>query len=27
VYNIEFKITIGGVDYFFDNDYTFSLIS
>ena len=27
VYNIEFKITISGVDYFFDNDYTFSLIS
>ena len=27
VYNIEFKITIDGVDYFFDNDYTFSLIS
>ena len=27
VYNIEFKISIGGVYYFFDNDYTFSLIS
>ena len=27
VYKIELKITIGGVDYFFDEDYTFSVIS
>ena len=27
VYKIEFKITISGVDYFFDDDYTFSVIS
>lgn len=27
VYKVEFKITISGVDYFFDDDYTFSVIS
>jgi len=27
VYKIELKTTIGGVDYFFDEDYTFSVIS
>ena len=27
VYKIEFKITIGGVDNFFDDDYTFSVIA
>ena len=26
VYKIEFKITISGVNYFFDDDYTFSVI-
>jgi len=27
VYIIEFKIRINGTDYFFDDDYTFSVIS
>lgn len=27
IYKIEFKVTISGVDYFFDDDYTFNVIS
>jgi hypothetical protein len=27
IYKVEFKITISGVDYFFDDDYTFGVIS
>src|SRR5210317_2221792 len=27
IYKVEFKVTINGVNYFFDDDYTFSVIS